>query len=131
MLVNPRLVAVVRWIARIWTALVTLIILLIVVLPDPYAVEPVPVGDWILLGILYGTALLGLWLAWRWEGIGGAIAIASLPAHFVAFRIIRGVWPLSFGTLVIRAILFVLPGVLFLLCWFLSRGKDRSKSPEQ
>jgi len=124
--VNPRIVTILRWIARVWSILIFLVALLIVVVPDPNVVEPVPLTDWIELGF-YGVSILGLLLAWRWEGLGGAIAIAGVVGHDVAFRIIRGYW---FHVLVPAALLefvLVLPGILFLACWALSRGRSASR----
>jgi hypothetical protein len=40
--------------------------LLRIITPDPYATEPVPASDWFLLS-LWGVAILGLLIAWRWE----------------------------------------------------------------
>jgi hypothetical protein len=70
--VSLRIVAFIRWIARIWSILIFVIALMIIVVPDPNVVEPVPLTDWIELGF-YGVAILGLLVAWRWEGLGGAI----------------------------------------------------------
>ena len=120
--INPRIVTIIRWIARIWSILIFVIALLIVVLPDPNVVQPVPLTDWNELGF-YWVSILGLLLAWRWEGLGGTMAIAGVAGHDVAFRIIRGYW---FHVLVPSALLefvFVLPGILFIACWALSRSR--------
>lgn len=122
---NPRIVTIIRWIARIWSILLFVLALLIIVAPDPNVVKPVPLTDWIELGF-YGVAILGLLIAWRWEGLGGAIAIAGVVGNNVAFGIIRGYW---FPGLAIPAFLFVVPGTLFLACWALSRGKREVTGP--
>jgi hypothetical protein len=125
--INPRIVKIIRWIARVWSILIFVIALLIVVVPDPNIVQPVPLTDWIELGF-YWVSILGLLLAWRWEGLGGAIAIAGVVGHGVAFRIIRGYW---FHILVPAALLefvLALPGILFQVCWALSRGRSASRS---
>ena len=57
---------IIRWIARIWSILVFGFTLLRIITPDPYATEPVPASDWFLLS-LWGVAILGLLIAWRWE----------------------------------------------------------------
>lgn len=116
--VNSRMVTILRWFARIWSGLVFVVALLIMVAPDPYVVEPVPLGDRIQLGF-YGLAILGLLSAWRWEGLGGAVAIAGVVGSSAAFAIFRGYW---FPGLLIPAFLIALPGALFLVCWRLSRG---------
>ncbi len=116
--VNSRMVTILRWFARIWSGLVFVVALLIMVAPDPYVVEPVPLGDRIQLGF-YGLAILGLLSAWRWEGLGGAVAIAGVVGSGVAFAMFSGYW---FPGLLIPAFLIALPGALFLVCWRLSRG---------
>lgn len=122
---NNRVETIIRWVARIWSILIFVFVLLIVVTPDPYLVKPIPLTDWIELGF-YGVTTLGLLLAWRWEVIGGAITIAGVLGHEVVFRIIRGYW---FPGLVTPTLLFMLPGILFLMCWALLRGKLKSAGP--
>lgn len=98
-------------IARIWSILVIMVILLMVIAPDPYATETVPAADWLLLS-LYGVAVLGLIIAWRWRLAGGIITIVTLFARELAWVIIKGNWHADF--LIIW--LFVLPpAILFLL----------------
>ena len=118
---NPRLMTIIRWIARVWSILIFLVALLIVVVPDPNVVQPVPLTDWIELGF-YWVVILGLLLAWRWEGLGGAIALAGIVGHAVAFRIFRDTWFVQ----AIPVFILGLPGILFLLCWALSRSRRSS-----
>ena len=62
----PRSVKIMRWIARIWSILLFVVALLTIFVPDPNAIEPVPVADWLLLS-LWGVAILGLLVAWGLE----------------------------------------------------------------
>ena len=122
--VNPRIVTIIRWIARIWSILIFALAVLVIRTPDPWVVEPVPLADRIAMG-LFGAAILGSLIAWRWEGLGGAIAIASVVGDDVFVRITRGGGPWS-QVLTPAApleFLFGLPGILFLVCWALSRSK--------
>ena len=121
--VNLRIVTIIRWIARVWSVLIFLVALLIVVAPDPYVVQPVPLTDWIELGF-YWVSILGLLLAWRWEGLGGAMALAGIVGHAIAFRIFRGDWFVQ----TLPIFVLGLPGILFLVCWALSRGRSASRS---
>jgi len=62
-------------------------------------------------------SVLGLGLAWRWEGLGGAINIgfflANVAVHF---------WMISLRPYpYIIAIALPTPGILFLVCWWISR----------
>jgi hypothetical protein len=125
----------IRWIARIWGTLVVAFTLLMLIgyawnwlttgKADPHAVEDYPPIENVppLLGVL---SVLGLGVAWRWEGLGAAITIvfnlAGLPVLLIHWPITRG-FPrylvAPYGTWMIIAI----PGVLFLICW--RRSKKR------
>ncbi|HLA97998.1 MAG TPA: hypothetical protein VJL34_06060 [Anaerolineales bacterium] len=115
---TSRAAKLVRWVARLLSLLVLGFALLIFLEPEPNAVEPLPLKDWIELGF-YGLALLGLLLAWRWEGLGGAIAILGVLGNNVAFLILRGYW---MGGLLIPAFFVSLPGILFLVYWAMTRN---------
>jgi len=116
----PRSVRVIRWIARIWSLLVFAVALLIVVTPDPYATEPVPLEDWFMLG-LWGMAVLGLLIAWRWELVGGSITMATMVIREIAWLILKGDWLLNF----LLIWLFVVPpAILFLVAWGLERRQQ-------
>lgn len=122
-----RIAILTRWIARVWTILLFLILVLIVVVPDPYMVEPVPISEWIELSF-YGLAFVGLALAWRWEAPGGIIAITGIACNAMVFRIFRGTWFIQ----TIPVLVFGLPAVLYLSSWYLTRHKsDGSPLPEE
>lgn len=125
-----------RWthqIARIWSAIVIAFTLLFLIglvwnwattgsVADPYAAEDyLPAEN--LPPLLILLSVLGLAIAWRWEGTGGAIAflsgLALLPVllvhwpitdHFPRFVAPYGLW-----------IVVTTPGALFLLCWWQSK----------
>ena len=122
--VNPRIVTIIRWIARIWSILIFALAVLVIIIPDPYTVKPVPLADQIAMG-LFGVAILGSLIAWRWEGLGGAIAIASVVGDDVFCRITRGggLWSQVLTPASPLVFLFGFPGILFLVCWALSRSK--------
>jgi len=62
-------------------------------------------------------SVLGLGLAWRWEGLGGAINIgfflANVAVHFWMISPRPYPYPI--------AIALPTPGILFLVCWWISR----------
>src|SRR4030066_2020518 len=117
----PRSVIIIRWIARIWSFLVFAVAILEIFVPDPNATEPVPLADWFLLS-LWGVAILGVLVAWRWELVGGIITIASMFIRELVWIILKGQWLVNF----LIVWLFVLPpAVLFLLAWGLE-GKAKS-----
>jgi len=108
---------VIRWIARILSLLVFVTTLSILFTPDPYATEPVPAEDWFLLS-LWGVAILGLAIAWRWELVGGIITIATMFIRELAWVILKGPWLASF---LIVWLFVVPPAILFLGAWRLER----------
>lgn len=118
----PRSAKIIRWIARIWSILVFAFALVRIFTPDPYATEPVPVEDWFLLS-LWGVAILGLLVAWRWELVGGILTIATLFFRELAWVVLKGPWFVNF--LIIWAFL-VPPAILFLIAWRLERNAGKS-----
>ena len=112
-----RSVKIIRWIARIWSILVFVVALLRIFIPDPYATEPVPASDWFLLS-LWGVAILGLLIAWRWELIGGIITIATMFARELIWVMLKGDWLVNF---LIIWFFVVPPAILFLVAWGLER----------
>lgn len=126
------------WIARIWGAAIVAITLLIVIgytwnwvttgQADPHAAEDYPPIE-NLPPLFTLLSAIGLGIAWRWEGLGGAITVlfrlAELPVLLVH-------WPIGsnfprylvapYGTWLVIAI----PGALFLICWW--RSKERATS---
>lgn len=123
----------IRWVARIWGGLVFLFALFVFVgyaygwvttgTSDPHAVEGYrPIEN--LPPLLMFLAALGSAIAWRWEGLGGAITVAS---QLVALPVLLVHWPITdgfprylvapYGLWMIVAI----PGILFVACWWRSR----------
>ena len=129
----------IRWIARIWSFPILVYVLLMLVgyawnwvtigVADPYAVEDVPPIE-VLPPIFMLLSVLGLGIAWRWERLGGTIAIAFQLAVLPLLLIH---WPLThdFPRLVVPYLLLVIvtiPGVLFLVCGW--RSKPRAIPPK-
>ncbi|MBE3038651.1 MAG: hypothetical protein IMZ62_07555 [Chloroflexi bacterium] len=79
-----------------------MLVVMVTITPDPYAVKPIPLGDMVELGF-YGLALLGLILAWRWEILGGVIVLIGVLGNNNAFGFFRGYW---FHSLSIPSLLF-------------------------
>jgi hypothetical protein len=118
----PRSIKIICWIARIWSILVFVVALMIIFSPDPYATEPVPVADWFLLS-LWGVAVLGLLVAWRWELVGGIITIATMFIREMAWGILKGHWLVNF---LIVWLFLVPPAILFLVAWRLERKAKKA-----
>lgn len=118
----PKMVLILRWIARVWSLAILALALVIIFTPDPYATgEPIPMSDCILLGLL-GASVIGLLIAWLWERLGVWITIGTMVARDILFIIFRGSWFVDF-LLIWLAILP--PAVMFLLAWRMEKKLDR------
>ena len=51
-------------------------------------------------------------LAWRWEGLGGGVTVASLAAFYLVERLTSSSFPRGYALVALAS-----PGFLFLLCW--------------
>jgi hypothetical protein len=127
-----------RWIARVWGALVCLLALLVFAgyawnwlttgQADPHTAANYPPIENVPPLLMFLGAL-GSGIAWRWEGLGGAITVvcqvACLPMLLIHWPITEG-FPrylvAPYGLWLIIAI----PGVLFLLSWWQSRELSSS-----
>ena len=116
-------VARMRRVARAWSTVVIGITLVMaiahIVVPEPEATDYPPIEN--LLPVVIFLSVVGLAIAWRWEGVGGAINVGLFVAHLGLYWSIRGEF------LPLRALpLFsavVVPGVLFLACWWRTRSR--------
>jgi hypothetical protein len=122
----------IRWIARIWSLPIVVYVLLMLVgyawnwanmgVADPYAVEDYPPIE-NLPPILMFLSVLGLGVGWRWERLGGMIAIVFQLAA-LAVLLIHSPLAQDFPRSAIPYLLSVIvtiPGLLFLVCWRRSR----------
>ncbi|MFO7916758.1 MAG: hypothetical protein R6V13_01610 [Anaerolineae bacterium] len=123
----------IRWFARIWSTLIIGVALLFVVgyawnwvttgVADPHAAEDYPpIENWPPRLLL--LSVLGLALAWRWEGWGGAMAILS---QLVNLPLLLIHWPIAqdFPRYLVAPygiwMVIVVPAVLFLVCGWRAR----------
>jgi len=122
-----------RWIARIWSAVIIAFALLMVIgysinwlttgTADPHAEEDYPFIE-NLPPIFMFLAIMGLGIGWPWEKIGGIITLcfclATIPILLIH-------WPITqdsrFVMPYILLMIIAFPGILFLLCW---RRKNRA-----
>jgi hypothetical protein len=118
----------VRLVARIWSIVIIGITLVVavahMVVPEPVAEDYPPIEN--LLPVVMVLSVLGLAIAWRWEAAGGAINVGLFIMDLGLYWIIRGkFFPL-------RALpmfsVVVIPGVLFLVCWWRTKSQDTVSS---
>jgi len=122
----------IRSIARIWSLPLMGGALLVLVgiawswltagVADPYAVEDYPPTE-ALPPIFMFLSILGLGIAWRWERLGGTIALvfqlAALPFLFIHSPLTQDFPRLAIPYLL--SMMVAIPGVLFLVCWWRSK----------
>jgi hypothetical protein len=75
--------------------------------------------DWVGLFFFPFGVCLGIVMAWRWEGLGGSITVGSLMAFYAALWVMGSRLPGGPYFALVAA-----PGVLFLICWLLSRYRE-------
>jgi hypothetical protein len=116
-----------RWVARI---LGTLIVVFSLSFFIAHVIEqgemPNPdFGHWLVI-FLYIIAQIGFLIAWRWEGFGGILSAISI----VLMATVNVIWVHAAkdpGS----EIIFVIPALLFIYCWWRTRkqlkqdGMDR------
>jgi hypothetical protein len=115
-----RTVTIIRWIARI-LSIMSVAFLLIMVVPqllNPQQSKTLTFGEIVGLFFFPLGVCVGLIIAWKWEGQGGVIAVGSVICFHVTMLI-------TGGSLDINPFIegLAVPGVLFLICWFLSRRR--------
>jgi hypothetical protein len=106
----------VRWTARVLSALLVAIVLLIFVGEgfNPLnlkGIEPVQMA-------LFWTACAGMVVAWRWPAVGGALSLGGMILFFAVESAVTGRLPRG-----LFFYLMLLPGVLFLLSAFIRRRR--------
>lgn len=110
-----RIPFVIRWIARIWSIASLAFIAAFAIGEGGASSFPTAIEAIGLLLFPIGVAA-GMVLAWRWEGIGGAITTLSLVAFYLWLTIVGGRLPRGPYFLLVAA-----PGFLFLFCWLVDR----------
>ncbi len=118
-----RIAAVARWSAKVWSVASVGFVLLFVIgeLTAPSAVPLTDLRDIIALALFPFGVCLGLVMAWRWEGLGGAVAVGSLAAFYALMWVVGGKLPRGPYFALVAA-----PAVPFLLAWGLARRRQQS-----
>ena len=109
-------VSILRWVARIWSLLNLLAVLVFAVGEGMASPGPGPTAqEWVGLALWPIGVGVGLILAWFVERLGGTLALASL-AGFYWWNLLRtGYAPRGIGFIFLAA-----PGLLFLAAGFLT-----------
>ena len=114
----------IRGVARIWSILVWLLALILVVgtrnLPSGSSLDNTPYD--ILIPISLLISLIGLGIAWRWEGRGVLINLAFYFAITPIYWLLHREWIQI--SIMVGLSPVILPGILFAVSWILSKKKD-------
>lgn len=110
---------VLRWSARIWSVL-ALGILLLFAFGEGLNLAQFTARELVLFLFFPLGVFLGMALAWRWEGLGGGVTVASLAAFYLANRLYSSSFPRGLAFVALAA-----PGFLFVLCWIWARCAAR------
>jgi hypothetical protein len=122
----------IRWIARIWSFPIIVYSLIMLTgyawnlvtigKADPYAVEGYPLIE-ALPPILMFLSVLGLGIAWRYEGLGGAITLVFLFVVLLLLLIQRPIDQVFYRSAIpfLMSMVIAIPGILFLVCWWRSK----------
>jgi len=110
---------VLRWSARVLSILVVGVLLLFVI-GEGLNLSHFTARELALFAFFPVGICLGMALAWRWEGLGGGITVASLAAFYLVQRLTSSSFPRGFAFVALAA-----PGFLFLLCWLWARSTTK------
>ena len=119
---NPKTRKVIRWIGRIWAAVMAAFILFMFI------------GDAVMDGIdplfhlvfreslmmaAFVIVFIGLILAWKWERLGGWMIVGGMTAFYILDFAFSGDFPRGPFFLIIA-----LPGILFLISFYASNKTE-------
>ncbi|MCK5793359.1 MAG: hypothetical protein KAH12_01535 [Anaerolineales bacterium] len=117
---NPKTRKIIRWIARIWAALMLAFMLFMFIahiVEDGIGPEFSLTLRESLMMVSMFVSLAGLALAWKWERLGGILTVGGMAAFYLFDLAFSGTFPRT-PTFFIVAF----PGVLFLI-YFYSKKK--------
>ena len=72
-----------------------------------------------LMSVFGGLSMIGILMAWKWEGIGGFLGAISI----ILFDLVNIFWyqaPKMTGTL-IGSLLWFIPSTMFIYCWWTTK----------
>jgi len=102
-----------RWIARAASLLSIGTILLFFVGFNPGSVRP---REWVGFAFFPAGVVVGMIVAWWKEGLGACITLISLAGLYAVYG-----WLMGSNVNGLAFIVFASPGLLFLICWLLSK----------
>jgi len=121
---NPQTRKIIRWIARIWAALMVAFMLFMFI---AHIVEDgigplvgFTIRDAFMIVSMFGS-IIGLGLAWKWERLGGWMTAGGMLAFYLFDYIFSGDFPRGPTFLIIA-----FPGILFLILAYAGKKTDQA-----
>lgn len=121
---RKRVATIIRWIARVWGSISLLFLIFMVGAPVIGAISGTSDGAGFdstqeLISFLFFpiSIMLGLGLAWKWDGLGGLITISGI----VGFHILRP--DLIFNPIIDG---LAAPGIFFIIYWFMTKIRRKT-----
>jgi len=110
------------WTARIWGLLILVITMLAIIshiiAPDTESGNYPPAENLIPVSIV--ISVLGLAVAWKWKLAGALINIGFFCLNLLIYWLIQGHF-LPIPVILVLSPIYI-PGILFVVCWFLTRS---------
>jgi len=117
-------ITILRWIARIGSVLAIAMLLLFLLGEGDFSeIDSITILEWIAILFFPLGVVVGMVVAWWRERLGGIITVSSLVAFYLLNMLFTGSFPGGSWFLI-----FVAPGMVFLLCGFLERSKSSQTS---
>lgn len=105
-----------QWLARV-SSIVSIFVLLLFFVGEGFNPAALRSREWILMIFFPLGVAAGMAVAWRREGLGGAITVVSLIAFYLTHFLFGSGFPRGWAF-----VTFASPGFLFLAHWLLTRG---------
>lgn len=120
---STRSVIIIRWLARIIGTLSVAVFLFLFVAESVEKGRIAIESDRIPMTAFMLLVFIGLIIAWKWEGLGGAMALGGL----IAFNILAPASVAKGGNFVVTG-LYGLPALLYIFCWWQTRKQLNPKA---
>jgi len=117
-----------RGVARVWTILVWILALILILgtlfRPPKSEQAYTPIDN--LVPLLLIVSLIGLLVAWRWEGWGTLINICAYLAIVLVYGLIHQKW--IHPSVMVAFSPVILPGVFYAAAWWRERKLSREQN---
>ena len=118
---NSRRITILRKITRLWSGVIIALGILVfigeIIESQTIELDPYPWWENLMPAAMF-LAVVGLAVAWKWEGIGGAMAVGFALTNLLVYQATGRdrVW-----AVILIMLPVLIPGLLFLICWRGSR----------